>query len=261
MDRGGGRGCQPGPGLSSGSLFLPRVSLGAAGDNVALSGVAGGGGTRRTERYPPGPLRWGLGGLGGGVGEQAEILPGTGRGGPPGSPRHLFSPPEGAPKEGRCPALWLLRRQPWHGAGASGLCPSLWPLDILPAWLTWVRSRGPPHCLWLMTDTRGPTTSPHPTARFIPHSPVGSFVPGRSLLPFIHRDWGIWTDRGEGGYRRIYCPTPHFCLPFIGNENILPQPFLLSPAPGNSGLKMRCPNHTRGPPGGCRGTCPPPPLP
>lgn len=101
VDRGGGRGCQLGPGLSSGSLFLPRVSLGAAGDNVALRGAAGRGGTRRTERYPQAPLRGDQGAWGGREGEKRELSPGTGWGLPV-VPLPLS--PEGAPKDGRCPA-------------------------------------------------------------------------------------------------------------------------------------------------------------
>lgn len=117
VDRGGGRGCQLGPGLSSGSLFVPRVSLGAAGDNVALSGAAGGGGTRRTERYPPGPAPAGTGAFGAAGRASRETFP-QGRGGGFLLASPLPLAPEGAPKDGRCPAWWLSQRQPWQVACA-----------------------------------------------------------------------------------------------------------------------------------------------
>lgn len=131
VDRGGGRGCQPGPGLSSGSLFLPRVSLGAAGDNVALSGVAGGGGTRRTERYPPAPFPGGSGTCGW-EGERREVLLGTGWGLPPVPPvTSLCHPkvPEGRavpgfvavpmPATGRGQGRWLVPITGPSGASTS----------------------------------------------------------------------------------------------------------------------------------------------
>lgn len=174
VDRGGGRGCQLGPGLSSGSLFLPRVSLGAAGDNVALRGAAGGGGTRRTERYPPGPTPAGTRGLGAAGRATREGFP-QGRGGG----FLLLSPvplsPEGAPKDGRCPAWWLSQRQPWqvacaHHRGLWRPCQPGSPGGEPPS------ARKPAtRCLWQSGDTRSPARSPVPP-------PASSFFPRRGLL-------------------------------------------------------------------------------
>lgn len=177
VDRGGGRGCQLGPGLSSGSLFLPRVSLGAAGDNVALRGAAGGGGTRRTERYPPGPLRGDQGAWGTREGEKREVCPRTGWGLPAVVPLPL--PPEGAPQDGRCPAWWLTRasrgRWPAPITGAFGVPASPGgepPCPQTPRALPWPCCVPPSH------------RQPHP-------SPAGGvFVPGGFLLPFIPRGTG-----------------------------------------------------------------------
>lgn len=135
VDRGGGRGCQLGPGLSSGSLFLPRVSLGAAGDNVALRGAAGGGGTRRTERYPQAPLPRGPGGLGRPGGREERAFPRDGVGAscrpPPFVTRRC--------PEGRAVPSSVAVPMP---AMAGGLCPSPGPSASLRAWLTW--GRAPP---------------------------------------------------------------------------------------------------------------------
>lgn len=198
VDRGGGRGCQLGPGLSSGSLFLPRVSLGAAGDNVALRGAAGGGGTRRTQRYPPGPTPAGTRGLGAAGRARTERFP-QGRGGG----FLLSSPvplsPEGAPKDGRCPAWWLSQCQPWQVACAHhrGLCRPCQPgspggeppcpqtpqaLSVAVGGHPWPCSVPPSH------------RQPHPSSR------GGVFVPGGFLLPFI-----------PGGLGTLAVPagTPH----------------------------------------------------
>lgn len=178
VDRGGGRGCQPGPGLSSGSLFLPRVSLGAAGDNVALSGAAGGGGTRRTERYRPGAAPAGAGALGAAGRAGGERFP-PGQGGG----CLLCAPPRPVPclRPAKVPrTAGGAQRRGCPGARGQGRCP-------LP--ITGAEPAAPPlHCLCQRGDTRRlPPDHRQPG----PPLPGGVFCP-RRVPAAVH-------PRGDGG--------------------------------------------------------------
>lgn len=190
MDRGGGRGCQLGPGLSSGSLFLPRVSLGAAGDNVALREAAGGGGTRRTERYPPGPTPRGPEGLGRPGGRAERGFPRNGVGASSYRPPSLCHPKvprrTGGAQFGGCPN----GRWPVPITGAFGVPASLAHLGEstpLPA--------DPPRVVCGSGGTLvALLRSLCPTASLVFLPPAGSFVPGGFLLPFI--PGGLGTPAG-----------------------------------------------------------------
>lgn len=253
VDRGGGRGCQPGPGLSSGSLFLPRVSLGAAGDNVALSGVAGGGGTRRTERYPPAPLPRGPGGLGAAGRASGERFP-QGRGGgfllspsssPPSPPFVTRRCPEGRavpsfvavpmPAVGRGQGRWPVPITRAFGvpAGLAHLGESI-PLPAHPPTLP-VAAGGTPVAL---PPPPLPHRQPRPSRRDLlsPAGPCCRSSPGGRGTPPAPRS--ALDAAGRGGYGGGYIPLspPHFRLSSIGNRNIppfpaFPQLFPLFPAP------------------------------
>lgn len=255
VDRGGGRGCQPGPGLSSGSLFLPRVSLGAAGDNVALSGVAGGGGTRRTERYPPGHVPAGAGGIGAAGRASGERVP-LGRGGG----FLLFSPLSPTPVTSLCHPKVPRRTGGAQLPGCPDASRGRWPVPITgafgdPASLAHLGGGGggappcprtpspcpPPPAIACGSggDTRGPAASPPappPASSFSPRrdllSPVGhprgERGPGLAACTCRHRA-RLRTLRGGGGYGGVHSPPsppppPPFQAPLHGEQEYSPSP-------------------------------------
>lgn len=238
VDRGGGRGCQLGPGLSSGSLFLPRVSLGAAGDNVALRVAAGGGGTRRTERYPPGPTPSGTRGLGGQGGREERGFPRDGVGASscclPSLCHRKVPRRTGGAQLGGCPNA-SYGRWPVPITGAFGVPTSLAHLGEstpLPA--------NPPRVVCGSQGTLVALSVPlsHRQPRLF--SPGGIFCPWR-IPAAIHPqvDWGprpaarpcrhpthLRMPREGVTAGCIPPPPPHFRLPCTGNSNI---PSLQSP--------------------------------
>lgn len=201
MDRGGGRGCQLGPGLSSGSLFLPRVSLGAAGDNVALRGAAGGGGTSARKGTRQAPLPRGPGGLGRQGGREERGFPRDGVGAsfccPPSLCHPKVSRRTGGAQLGGCPNA-SHGRWPLPITGAFGVPASLAHLGEstpLPA--------NPPRVVWgsLGTPVAPRVPLSHRQPRLL--LPAGSFVPGGFLLPLIPR------LTGDPGRPRVPAGTPH----------------------------------------------------
>lgn len=161
-------------------------------------------------------------------------------------------------------------------AGAGGLCPSPGPLVTPPAWLTWGGGGGAHPCPRTLSPCPPPPPlpvavggtpvalppPPLPHRQPRPSLPGGIFCP-RWVIPGGNGDPG-WLPApagtvhgsglcGEGGVTGGYIPRlprpppPHFRLPSMGNRNIpLPQPFPLSPAPANRGVKKGHPNHPWG---------------
>lgn len=254
-ERGGPRrGPGWGPGLPAWPWPVKRLIVPAPGVTGRRRGQCGterGGRRRRDEAHgkvPARPPPAGPGGLGqpGGRAERGSPRAGRGASSCPVRPRpsrppprrHLPLPPEGAPKGGRCPASWLPRRRRWDGAG--GLSPSPGPSGSPPARLTrGTAPPGPP-----LTGGSGGTPlalppPPCPAAGLVLLSPAGSFVPGRSLLPFIP---GVQGTRAgcpprpapctaadtarRGGYRGVPPHPPISGSPLSGRRIFpLPQPF------------------------------------